>query len=118
MPNYEVNKDAVAHARKLIDDGDYDDTTEWSDAAPSTEQANEVLEKKGWAEFAAWHLAVDPDANEETKARYAFPYGDFRTVNRAALIHAKQRASQNGHDKIESAADSLLERLDSSRPSG
>jgi hypothetical protein len=115
MPTYQVNDDAVRRARKLIDDGEYDDTTEWSDAAPSTEQANEVLEKKGWAEFAAWHLAVDPDANEETKARYAFPYGDFRTVNRAALIHAKQRASQNGHDAIEKAAGDLLDRLDAKR---
>jgi len=115
MPTYQVNDDAVRRARKLIDDGDYDDTTEWSDAAPSTEQANEVLETKGWAEFAAWHLAVDPDANDETKARYAFPYGDFRTVNRAALIHAKQRASQNDHDAIEKAAGDLLDRLDAKR---
>ena len=112
MPTYDVNKDAVARARKLIDAGDYDDTTEWSDAAPSTEQGNEVLEKKGWDEFAAWHLAVDPDANEETKARYAFPYGDFRTVNRAALIHAKQRAAQNDHGEIEKVADELLHYLD------
>jgi hypothetical protein len=115
MPTYDVNRDAVARARKLIDAGDYDDTTEWSEAAPSTEQGNEVLEKKGWDEFAAWHLAVDPEANEETKARYAFPYGDFRKVNRAALIHAKQRASQNDHDAIEQAAGDLLDRLDAKR---
>ena len=115
MPNYDVNSDAVAQARTLIDRGQVDDTTEWSDAAPSTEQANDVLEKKGWDEFARWHLAVDPDANEETKARYAFPYGDFRKVNRAALIHAKQRASQNDHDAIEKAAGELLDRLDAKR---
>jgi hypothetical protein len=115
MPDYDVNKDAVTQARKLIDAGAYYDTTEWSEAAPSTEQANEVLEKKGWAEFARWHLAVDPDANEETKGRYAFPYGDFRKVNRAALIHAKQRASQNDHDAIERAAGELLDRLDAKR---
>src|SRR3569833_1221520 len=115
MPKYDVNDAAVRRARKLIDDGDYDDTTEWSAAAPSTEQANEVLEKKGWDEFAARHLAVDPDAYEETKARYAFPYGDFRKVNRAALIHAKQRASQNDHDAIETAAGDLLDRLDAQR---
>jgi len=115
MPRYQVNTAAVAQARKLIDDGDYDDTTEWSDAAPSTEQANRFLEKEGWDAFARWHLAVDPEANEETKARYAFPYGDFRKVNRAALIHAKQRASQNDHDAIERAAGELLDRLDATR---
>src|SRR4051794_23662829 len=115
MPSYDVNKVAVTQARKLIDAGRFDDSTEWSDAAPSTEQANEVLEKKGWDEFARWHLAVDPEAGEETKRRYAFPYGDFATVNRAALIHAKQRASQNDHAAIDQAADDLLPRLDEKR---
>jgi hypothetical protein len=115
MPNYEVNDAAVRRARKLIDAGDYDDTTEWSEAAPSTEQANSVLERSGWDEFAQWHLAIDPDAGEETKARFAFPYGDFSRVNRAALIHGKQRASQNDHDAIERAADDLLQRLDAKR---
>ena len=115
MPSYDVNKDAVSHALKLIDAGTYDDTIEWSDAAPSTEQANGVLEQKGWDEFARWHLAIDPEANEETKRRYAFPYGDFGKVNRAALIHAKQRASQNDHAAIEQAADELLTHLDEKR---
>jgi hypothetical protein len=115
MPEYEVNKDAVKQARALIDDGKFDDTTEWSDAAPSTEEANRFLEKEGWDAFARWHLAVDPEASEETKARFAFPYGDFRKVNRAALIHAKQRARQNDHDAIAEAADELLARLDEKR---
>ena len=35
MPHYEVNQAGVAHARALIDAGEYDDTTEWSQAAPS-----------------------------------------------------------------------------------
>ena len=40
---------------------------------------------------------------------------DYAKVNRAALIHAKQRAAQNDHDEIEKAADDLLERLDKKR---
>ena len=115
MTEYRVNKDAVSKARQLIDAGTYDDDTPWSDAAPSADDANSVIEKKGWDEFAAWHLAEDPDASEETKGRYAFPYGDFAKVNRAALIHAKQRAAQNDHDEIEKAADDLLDRLDGKR---
>ncbi len=115
MTNYRVNKAGVAHAEELIDAGKYDDTTEWSDAAPSTEEQNKVLEKQGYDGFGEWHLAVDPDAGEETKGRFAFPYGDFSKVNRAALIHAKQRAAQNDHDAIEKAADQLLERLDEKR---
>ena len=115
MPSYRVNEAAVEQARKLIDSGTYDDTTEWSDAAPSADDGNAEIEKHGYDGYGAWHLAIDPDANEETKGRYAFPYGDFTKVNRAALIHAKQRASQNGHGAIEKAADELLEHLDRKR---
>src|SRR5689334_16742865 len=117
MPNYRVNKAGVENAEKLIDAGKYDDDTEWSDAAPSTEQQNDVIDKDGYHSFGAWHLAVDPDASEDTKGRYAFPFGDFRKLNRAALIHAKQRAAQNDHDEIEKAADGLLEKLDAQRDS-
>ena len=112
MPNYRVNEDALTQARRLIDAGKYDDTTEWSDAAPSADDGNAEIEKHGWEVYAAWHLAIDPDATEETKGRYMFPYGDFTRVNRAALIHGKQRASQNGHAAIEQAFDDLLNHLD------
>ena len=112
MPNYAVNKAAVKQARSLIDEGKYDPSREWSDAAPSTDDGNDVIDDKGYDGYGAWHLAVDPDASEDTKSRYAFPYGDFKKVNRAALIHAKQRAAQNDHNEIEKAADELLRHLD------
>lgn len=115
MPSYDVHGEGVARARELIDAGDYDDTTEWSEAAPSTERTNEEIERNGHDGWGAWHLAVDPDAGEDTKKRYHFPYGDYEKVNRAALIHAKQRASQNDHPGIEKVADELLQRLDARR---
>ena len=115
MPTYRVNKDAVAQARKLIDAGKVDVDTEWSDAAPSADDGNAEIEKHGYEGYGAWHLAIDPDANEETKKRYAFPYGDFAKVNRAALIHGKQRAAQNDHAEIEKVADDLLRHLDATR---
>jgi hypothetical protein len=115
VPNYRVNKDAVAKARELIDAGRYDDDTDWSKAAPSADDENAEIDRHGYDDFGAWYLAIDPDASEETKGRYAFPYGDFRKVNRSGLIHAKQRASQNDHDAIEKAADSLLQHLDKKR---
>src|SRR3954447_21585522 len=114
MPRYEVNKAGVAHARELIDAGRYDDTTEWSEAAPSAAEENEERDGEGQEGYAEWHLAVGPAKGEGTKGRYRFPYGDFTTVNRAALIHAQQRASQN-HPEIERAADELLQRLDAKR---
>jgi hypothetical protein len=115
MPNYRVNDDAVKQAKKLIDAGDYDDRTEWSEAAPSADDANKEIDRDSFDDFVRWHLGINPDASEGTKGRYAFPYGDFKKVNRAALIHAKQRASQNGHDAVEQAADDVLQYLDAKR---
>ena len=115
MPKYELNHAALRQARKLIDAGTFDDSSDWSDDAPSTDDGNRVIEKEGWDAFAAWHLAIDPEANEETKKRYAFPYGDFEQVVRTALIHGKQRAAQNDHAEIERAFDDLLQHLDAAR---
>jgi hypothetical protein len=112
MSKYEVHDDGVAHARKLIDEGKFDTSTEWSHAAPSTDEENRQIDKHGHGGYGRWHLAIDTEASQETKSRYGFPYGDFSKVNRAALIHAKQRAAQNDHDAVETAADKLLERLD------
>lgn len=111
MTRYRVNTAGVAKARKLIDARRYDTTTEWSDASPSADEENSHIERHGYDSYGEWHLAVDPEASEQTKGRYGFPFGDFSRVNRAALVHAKQRAAQNGHDAIAEAADELLGRL-------
>lgn len=115
---YEVNKQAVKQARTLIDDGKVDTETGWGDASPSAEDGNKEIDRHGYEGFGAWHLAIDPEASEETKGRYAFPYGDFSKVNRSALIHAKQRASQNDHAEIEKVAGELLDRLDEATGAG
>jgi hypothetical protein len=112
VPTYRVNQAGVRLARRLIDAGTVDVDTEWSHAAPSAAQENDHIDAHGHDGYGEWHLAVDPDASEDTKKRYAFPFGDFTTVNRAALVHAKQRATQNDHPEIAEAADALLHRLD------
>ena len=112
---YQVNDAGVAKARDMIDANQYDIDTEWSDGSPSADEGNAKIERDGWDGYGEWHLAIDTEASEETKDRYGFPYGDFRRVSRSGLIHAKQRAAQNGHDDIERAAGELLDRLDEVR---
>ena len=55
-------------------------------------------------------------AAEETKARYAFVYGDFRRIHRSGLIACVYRASEWDHKDIELAAHDLLQLLDAKRP--
>ena len=60
MVTYRVNEVAVKHARKLIDAGTYDDTTEWSDAAPSAADANKVIDEESFDEFSSGTSASTP----------------------------------------------------------
>lgn len=112
MDKYRVNDDGVEKARQLIDAHHYDLHTGWGEAAPSADEGNRQIERHGYDGYGRWHLAIDTEASEDTKDRYGFPFGDFDRVNRSALIHAKQRASQNGHRQVEEVAGELLERLD------
>jgi len=115
MGKYKLNTAGMAKARHMIDANQYDAGTSWSEAAPSADDENAFIERHGYSGYGEWHLAIDTEASEDTKDRYGFPFGDFRRVVRAALIHAKQRAVQNGHTEIADAAGELLEHLDSKR---
>ena len=112
MTKYKVNKAGVKKAETLVSKGRYDTESKWSKAAPSTREENDVIAKEGYDRYGEWHLAIDTEASEDTKDRYGFPYGDFEKVYRSALIHAKQRAKQNGHDAVAEAADRVLESID------
>ena len=113
MPNtYSVNERAVAHAKKLIDARQYVLDSDWGDAQPRADAENAYLERHSWEEYALWHLGLTDGANDETKARYAFVYGDFRRVHRTGIIAVHYRAAEWRHKEIELAAHELLQLLD------
>ena len=113
MATYTVNLDAVARCRELIESKQYVLDSDWGDVQPGADQQNAFLERHSWADYAAWHLGLTEGANDETKARYAFGYGDFRRVHRTALIACVYRASEWRHKDVELAAHDLLQLLDS-----
>ena len=112
MASYVVNPSGVEHARELIAGRQYVLRSEWGDVQPRAADENAFLEKHSWEEYAAWHLALTEGAGEETKARYAFVYGDFRRVHRMGLIACMYRAAEWRHKEVELAAHDLLQRLD------
>ena len=113
MAKYTVNPEAVARARELIDARQYVLDSDWGDAQPKADDENEFLKYHSWDEYAAWHLGLTEGANDETKARYAFVYGDLRRVHRTGLIACVYRASEWRHKDVELAAHDLLQYLDS-----
>ena len=109
---YTLNDDAVRHAKRLIDARRYVLRSRWQDVQPRAREQNAFLKAHAWEEYAAWHLGFTEGATEETKARYAFVYGDFRRVHRMGLIACMYRAAEWRHKEVELAAHELLQELD------
>jgi len=112
VASYAVNPEAVAFAEELIEKRQYVLRSEWGVAQPKAEAANAYLKSHSWEEYARWHLGLTEGANDETKARYAFVYGDFRRIHRMGIIACMYRAAEWRHKEIELAAHELLQRLD------
>lgn len=115
MSTYSVNQAGVAYARRLIDTRQYVVRSQWRDVQPSATAENDYLDGHSWDEYGAWHLAVTDGATEETKARYAFVFGDFRRLHRMGIIACHYRAAEWGHKEVELAAHELLQYLDNAR---
>ena len=112
MASYTVNERAVARAEQLIDARQYVLDSDWGDVQPSAEDENAFLKSHTWEEYAEWHLGLTEGANDETKARHAFVYGDLRRIHRMGLIACMYRAAEWRHKAVELAAHELLQRLD------
>jgi hypothetical protein len=112
MASYSVNDRAVARARRLIDARQYVLDSDWGEVQPSASDENAYLESHSWDDYAEWHLGLTDGATDETKARYAFVYGDFRRIHRTGLIACVYRASEWRHKEVELAAHDLLQHLD------
>ncbi len=115
VASYKVNESGVAKARALIDARRYVVRSRWADVQPSADEENSFLSSHTWDEYAEWHLALTEGAKEETKARYAFVFGDFRRLHRMGLIACHYRAAEWEHKEIELAAHDLLQYLDGRR---
>ncbi len=109
-----LNQTAFDQAKTLIKDGKFvaDERDAWSEHEPSAEQENRYIEEHGFPAYARWHLGVDDEENEDTKAHYRFPYGDFHEVHRCGVLAAESRAGQRTYYDIELATAHLHGMLD------
>jgi hypothetical protein len=112
MAKYALNEAAVRNCRRLIEAKQYVLDSDWGEVQPRADAQNDFLERHSWEEYAAWHLGLTDGPADETKARYAFVFGDFRRVHRTGLIACVYRASEWRHKEVELAAHDLLQQLD------
>ena len=112
MATYTVNRAAVRHARDLIKAKRWVLDSDWGEVQPDADAQNAYLETHSWKEYGAWHLGLTEGANNETKARHAFVFGDLSRIHRTGLIACVYRASEWRHKSVERAAHRLLQELD------
>ena len=110
--SYSLNKPGIAHARRLIRARQYVLRSNWGNVQPRAKEQNAFLATHSWEDYALWHLGLRDGAEDGTKARYAFVYGDLRRVHRSGLIACHYRAAEWRHKEIELAAHDLLQLLD------
>jgi hypothetical protein len=102
----------VARARELIEGRQFVLRSEWGSVQPKAADENAFLKNHSWEEYAGWFLGLTEGAGDETKARYAFVYGDLRRLHRSGLIACLYRAAEWRHKDVERAAYRLLQELD------
>ena len=109
-----LNENALAFAEELIAQGHVvlDKKNDWGDHHPTAQQANDFIREHGFAEYAKWHLGSDATHAQNSKARFKFPFGDFKNIHRCALLAVKSRAHQYGYADIENAAARLLQTME------
>lgn len=112
MASYTVNRRGVAQARKLIRAKQVVLNSTWGDVQPKAATENAFLKEHAWPDYAGWFLGLTDGAPDETKARYAFVYGDFRRLHRSGLIACLYRAAEWRHKDVERVAYRLLQELD------
>jgi hypothetical protein len=109
-----LNEVAFEHAKQLIRAGRVvlDSRDDWSEAHPSAAMENRFIDEQGFHDYRKWYLGIDTNEDEETKAHYKFPYGDFQSVHRGGVLTVEARAGQYKYKEIELAAAHLHGMLD------
>lgn len=117
MPTYAMNQRAFDHAKELIEARRYVLRSDWGERQPTAAAQNRYLKSHDWDEYGQWFLGLtgastDDRPADDTKARYAFVFGDFRRIHRSGIIAVHFRAAEWRHKAVELAAHELLQLLD------
>ena len=109
-----LNQRAVEHAQKLIRERRFvaDCGDVWSAHRVTGAHESAFCLERGFAEYGHWYLALDPDEDEETRAHYVFPYGDFTRAHRCGLRFAASHAADLGCSAVATAARRLHDLID------
>jgi len=105
-----INKAGYDHAVEIIKDGleVEHDTSNWNEVKPDVDEMARFLNTHSLDEYGLWFLGINTDADQNSKDKYVYPYGDFSVLHKSGLIAAEQESGNKHHHEIKSAAQKLL----------
>lgn len=106
----QINKNAIKQAEKLIKAGEITTfDTNWQEEKPTADEINHYLSAHSMDEYGTWFLGEDMSVQKNLKEHYVYPYGDLKTVQKAALLDTINRAEKAENKDIAQVAKRLLE---------
>ena len=114
----EVNQRGFEHAKQLIREGRAvaDERGDWRDHRPDADTEDAYRLAMGAQRYGDWHLGIDDDEPEGSKARYHFLFGNFSDLHRCALFEIQDGAENFFYGDIEIAAATLISLLRAHAP--
>ncbi|MBY0109589.1 MAG: hypothetical protein K2X90_00560 [Candidatus Babeliaceae bacterium] len=105
-----INKEGYEHALEIIKNGleVEHETSNWKEIKPDVNEMAQFLNTHSLKEYGLWFLGIDTDADQNSKDKYVYPYGDFSVLHKSGLIAAEQEAGNKHNHEIKSAAQKLL----------
>jgi hypothetical protein len=108
-----LNQAAVDYAKYLINAGEFTSfDSDWNEEKPTPTEVEEFLEAHDMSEYGNWFLGKNSDFDSEVKEHYEYPCGDFREIQRSALVHSHAQAERNGDKAIAHAIKELIDLID------
>ena len=112
-----INQAAYDHAVEIIKDGleVEHDVSNWKEVKPDVDEMARYLNTHSLDEYGLWFLGINSDADQNSKDKFVYPYGDFSVLHKSALIAAEQEAGNKHLHEIKSAAQKLLTMIEHSK---
>jgi len=108
-----LNRDALAHAEKLISAGEVEKVdSNWAAEKPTQDELVKFINTHSMAEYGLWFLGKNNQYPENAKEHYVYPHGDLKEVQRCALVDSMKETEKNGLKEIAHAAKRLLDMID------
>lgn len=105
-----INQAAYDYAVEIINDGleVEHNTSNWKEVKPDVDETARYLNTHSLDEYGLWFLGINSDADQNSKDKFVYPFGDFAVLHKSALIAAEQESGNKHHHEIKQAVQKLL----------